>query len=118
MTEFRIGAGGWAYFQVPRLHPLQAYARAYNFVEINSTFYTIPSFKRAQIWRQSVPPTFEFSLRCHRDVTHTNQLKPTRQNIELLATMLNLCRILRSTFLILVTPSTMNFTTAKLESLR
>jgi uncharacterized protein YecE (DUF72 family) len=118
MTEFRIGTGGWAYFQVPGLHPLRTYARAYNFVEINSTFYTIPSLKRAQVWRQSVPSTFEFSLRCHGDVTHTNLLKPTRLNIELLATMLNLCQTLRATFLILVTPSTLSFTTAKIESLR
>jgi uncharacterized protein YecE (DUF72 family) len=117
MTEFRIGAGGWAYFQVPGLHSLQAYARAYDFVEINSTFYTIPSVRQAQTWRQRVPPPFEFSLRCHKEVTHVNRLKPTRQNIALLTTMVNLCRILGSTFLILVTPATMSFTSAMIEDL-
>ncbi len=42
MTEVLIGAGGWAYFQVPGLRPLDAYAQAFNFVEVNATFYTYP----------------------------------------------------------------------------
>jgi uncharacterized protein YecE (DUF72 family) len=117
MTEFWIGAGGWAYFQVPGKSSLPAYARAYDFVEVNSTFYSLPDLRRAQIWRQSVPSTFEFSLRCPQIVTHVNQLKPTRENIALLATTINLCRILRSSFLVLVTPSTTQFTTGMIASL-
>jgi len=61
MTEFLIGAGGWAYFQVPGLRPLEAYARAFNFVEVNSTFYEVPSLKVVRSWRRRVPQDFEFS---------------------------------------------------------
>jgi uncharacterized protein YecE (DUF72 family) len=47
-----IGAGGWAYFTVPGMHPLQAYSKAFNFVEVNSTFYEIPPLKVAASWRR------------------------------------------------------------------
>ena len=40
-----IGAGGWAYFQVPGSDSLTAYSKAFDFVEVNSTFYTTPSIK-------------------------------------------------------------------------
>jgi hypothetical protein len=62
LTDFLIGTGGWAYFKVPDIHPLKAYSRAFNFVEVNSTFYEIPKMERAKSWRRIVPPDFEFSV--------------------------------------------------------
>ena len=38
MTEFLIGTGGWAYFKVPNIHPLIAYSKAFNFVEVIQHF--------------------------------------------------------------------------------
>jgi len=38
LPKYLIGAGGWAYFQVPSMHPLVAYSRAFDFVEVNTTF--------------------------------------------------------------------------------
>ncbi|MBE0524458.1 MAG: DUF72 domain-containing protein, partial [Methanosarcinales archaeon] len=43
MSEYKIGAGGWAYFNIPGMDPLKAYSQAFDFVEVNTTFYQTPS---------------------------------------------------------------------------
>ena len=63
LTEFRIGTGGWKYFKIPDIHPLVAYSKAFNFVEVNSTFYEIPEIKMVESWRRLVPHNFVFSVR-------------------------------------------------------
>jgi len=118
MTEFLIGAGGWAYFQVPGLRPLEAYARAFNFVEVNSTFYEIPSLKTVRSWRRRVPRDFEFSVRCHKDVTHEQRLEPVREAFSKFKTMTDICRCLRSRFLVLETPSSLDFKNKRIKSVR
>jgi len=55
-----IGAGGWAYFKVPGMDSLTAYSKAFDFVEVNSTFYTTPSMEIVRSWRQRVPDTANF----------------------------------------------------------
>ncbi len=117
MTDFLIGCGGWAYFQVPRLKPLDAYARAFNFVEVNSTFYEIPEIRTVRSWRQRVPPDFEFAVRCHKDVTHKHQLGPTEEAFQIMDTMIEICKALQSRFLVLQTPSELNFSQEKIRSI-
>ncbi|MCW3977383.1 MAG: DUF72 domain-containing protein, partial [Candidatus Bathyarchaeota archaeon] len=73
MTRYLIGAGGWAYFRVPGLHPLKAYSKAFNFVEVNSTFYETPNVKLVESWRKLVPPDFEFTVRCNKALTHKHK---------------------------------------------
>ncbi len=70
MSQVYIGAGGWAYFFVPRMDSLIAYAKAFDFVEVNSTFYENPSMQMVRSWRRQVPEGFMFSVRCHKDLTH------------------------------------------------
>jgi uncharacterized protein YecE (DUF72 family) len=118
VTEVFIGAGGWAYFQVPGLRPLEAYARAFNFVEVNSTFYTRPRLQRVQAWRQRVPPDFEFSVRCHRDVTHRFQLEPIPEVLDAVTRMQDICRVLRSKYLVLQTPASFPVTASKVDACR
>jgi len=118
MTEFLIGCGGWAYFHVPGLKPLDAYARAFNFVEVNSTFYKMPSLQLAKSWRQRVPRDFEFSVRCHKDVTHKYRLEPNNEALQTLNTMIEICGVLDSKFLVFETPSKMHYTHEKTESIR
>ncbi len=66
MSELLVGAGGWAYFQVPGTSSLQAYSQAFDFVELNSSYYELPSLSSASQWREKVPATFRFSVRCPR----------------------------------------------------
>jgi len=116
MTEYLIGTGGWAYFQVPGLRPLEAYARAFNFVEVNSTFYEIPALQIVKSWRRRVPPDFQFSVRCHKDVTHACQLEPTKEAYNIFEVMIDVCETLNSRFLVLETPPTLDLSNEKIKS--
>jgi len=118
MTEFLIGCGGWAYFGVPGLRPLEAYAKAFNFVEVNSTFYRIPNLQLVGSWRQRVSSDFEFAVRCHKDVTHRYQLEPVQEAFQALNTMIKICHVLDSEFLVLETPPKIHFGPQKTESVR
>ncbi|RLI36978.1 hypothetical protein DRO55_02370 [Candidatus Bathyarchaeota archaeon] len=117
MTEFLIGTGGWAYFRVPGLKPLDAYARAFNFVEVNSTFYEIPNLRLVESWRRRVPPDFEFSVRCHRNVTHKYRMEPVGNALATLEIMRDICKVLKARFLVLVTPTTLDFSPKKIRSI-
>ena len=66
MSQLLIGAGGWAYFQVPGMDSLEAYSQAFNFVELNSSYYELPTISSASDWRKRVPADFRFSVRCPR----------------------------------------------------
>ncbi|MFB0523646.1 MAG: DUF72 domain-containing protein, partial [Candidatus Bathyarchaeia archaeon] len=118
MARFLIGAGGWAYFHVPSQHPLVAYSKAFDFVEVNSTFYEIPRLKLVKSWRRLVPPNFEFAVRCNKALTHQCKFQPTPQAYEILKTMTNICRILKADILHLQTPPTFHTTKDSVEHMR
>ncbi len=118
MTELLVGTGGWAYFQVPDINSLKSYALAFNFVEVNSTFYEIPRFEMVKSWRHQVPADFEFSVRCHRDLTHRCQLEPIDSAFKTFAIMQRISKVLNSKFLVLVTPASINFDSEKLKRIR
>jgi len=66
MSQLLIGAGGWAYFQVPGTNSLEAYSQAFDFVELNSSYYELPAYSSVAEWRKRVPADFRFSVRCPR----------------------------------------------------
>ncbi len=103
-----IGAGGWAYFNVPGMDSLTAYSKAFDFVEVNSTFYTTPSMEMVRSWRRRVPDDFMFSVRCHKDLTHKNLLSPYRESFEILSQSLHICNELRAEILHIQTPPSFN----------
>jgi uncharacterized protein YecE (DUF72 family) len=90
MTDVRIGTSGWSYptgegtwngiFYPPQLSrrprgtpkfdDLSFYAEHFNTVEINSSFYRIPSPKTAESWAARTPKDFEFSLKLFQKFTH------------------------------------------------
>src|SRR3984885_11840176 len=72
----RIGCAGW---NVPKQHMalfpaagshLHRYARRFNAVEINSSFYRPHRRATYERWRQSVPESFRFSVKLPRTITH------------------------------------------------
>jgi len=108
MSKIWIGAGGWAYFQVPRMDSLTAYAKAFDFVEVNSTFYTDPSIEMVHSWRRRVPEDFRFAVRCHKDLTHKYILSPCKESYEILARSIRICNELRGEILHIQTPPSFN----------
>ena len=118
MTEYFIGTGGWAYFYIPGLKPLEAYSKLFNFVEINSTFYSLPKLSMVESWRSRVPPDFEFSVRLNRTVTHKFKLEPSEEAFDIFTYTCKVCRILRSDIIVMQTPESIEFNREKIKSIR
>ncbi len=53
---------------------LSAYARHYNTVEVDSTYYRIPSRKMVQGWFDRTPPGFTFAVKFPGEITHKRVL--------------------------------------------
>ena len=106
MTQYFVGTGGWAYFQVPGKQSLKAYSEIFNFVEVNSTFYEYADPQTLERWRRTVPATFTFSVRCHQDLTHRIGLKPVEAAFEVFYKMKAHCQTLKTPYLVLETPTT------------
>ena len=104
MGQLRIGAGGWDYFSIPHGDRLKAYASAYDFVEVNSTYYQLPNLATVASWRRRVPPGFEFSVRCQRDVAELHQLESTPKTVRIIDSMEKICRRLRASVLTVLVP--------------
>jgi uncharacterized protein YecE (DUF72 family) len=104
LTRYLIGTGGWAYFNAPDKPLLRAYAKCFNFVEVNSTFYEYPSLKTVERWRRTVPQSFTFTVRCHQDLTHRIGLKPVEEAHTTFNRMIEICKTLNAPFLHLLTP--------------
>lgn len=54
---------------------LSFYARVFNTVEMNTTFYAVPSASTVRGWAMRVPEHFVFSAKMPRAITHDKQLQ-------------------------------------------
>lgn len=81
--ELRIGTSGWVYphwrgvLYPPRLPArlwLPTYARLFDTVELNATFYRLPRPGNAAAWAAQVPDGFRFAAKGSRFLTHMKQL--------------------------------------------
>lgn len=85
MSErIRIGTQGWNYDAwVGPFYPigtrpgdyLSVYARAFDTVEVDSTFYAIPPAKTVRGWRERTPQGFTFALKLPQEITHERRLR-------------------------------------------
>ena len=96
MSQLLIGAGGWAYFQVPGMDSLEAYSRAFNFVELNSSYYELPTTSSASDWRKRVPADFRFSVRCPRIIVDHYGLNLLPGSQSLVGRLEEICRQLEA----------------------
>lgn len=112
-----MGAGGWVYFKIPRVNPLVAYSRVFNFVEVNSTFYQIPPISQVEKWRRYVPNDFQFSVRAHRSITYKNELQPTQTTFLAFEKMKRICNVLGTDLLHLQTPASAKLTQTSIRNL-
>jgi uncharacterized protein YecE (DUF72 family) len=74
-----IGCSGWSYtsWQGP-FYPhtienkswLPYYSQIFNYVEIDSTFYNIPSELMVKNWNRRTPDNFRFTAKFPRVITH------------------------------------------------
>lgn len=54
---------------------LELYARVFQTVEIDSTFYAVPSKVTLESWKQKTPDELRFSLKLPQSVSHENLLR-------------------------------------------
>ncbi len=105
MVGLWVGAGGWAYFQVPGQDSLKAYSSVFDFVEVNSTYYEYPSLKAVSSWRSRVPEGFEFSVRCHKDLVQAFGPSRDIDGAKVLERMERVCNTLHSSFMVILVPA-------------
>lgn len=79
-----IGTSGWNYKHwlgpfypehLPQDEMLCFYARHFDTVEINNTFYHLPTIKTFTSWRKQVSKDFLFAVKASRFITHMKKLK-------------------------------------------
>lgn len=79
-----IGTSGWRYDHwIGPVYPealaedefLPYYAQSLDSVEINSTFYGLPSRDTIAGWRDAAPADFTFAVKASRYITHMKKLK-------------------------------------------
>ncbi len=85
-----IGTSGWSYKHWRNtFYPAELkvkdqfayYASKFRTVEINSTFYGIPSDQTLNNWKKNSPPHFLYTVKANRFITHLKKLHNTAQEL-------------------------------------
>ncbi len=90
LEKLRIGCSGWSYkdwegvFYPKGLAAkdyLSYYSKVFDAVEIDSSFYRVPSQSRVNQWRSNTPNWFVFSPKLSKKITHEKKLKETESSL-------------------------------------
>jgi uncharacterized protein YecE (DUF72 family) len=92
MGHIWVGTSGWVYphwrgrFYPPHLpvqDQLSYYARFFPTVEINRSFYRLPTFEQFQDWTAQVAssPGFRFAVKASRFITHLKKLTGAEESV-------------------------------------
>ena len=84
VMKYQVGCSGYYYpqwknkFYPTGLQPknwLTHYSSVFNTVELNGTFYRIPTLNSLQKYAEVTPEDFTFSVKMNRSITHIQRLK-------------------------------------------
>lgn len=82
--KIHIGTSGWHYshwrgpFYPENMRDdkmLDFYVQHFQTVEINNSFYRLPSLQTFKLWRGQTPPGFIFAVKASRYITHMKKLR-------------------------------------------
>jgi uncharacterized protein YecE (DUF72 family) len=88
--KIRAGTSGYSYKEwkgnfypekLPAASMLSFYAERFSTVEINNTFYRMPSEQVLLNWSEQVPDGFSFVLKVPRRITHDKRLKEADEDV-------------------------------------
>ena len=83
-ADIRVGCSGWNYRHwraafYPEKLPVKRwfafYAEHFDTVEINNSFYRLPSADTFAKWREQAPPGFRYAVKANRFLTQAKKLK-------------------------------------------
>jgi uncharacterized protein YecE (DUF72 family) len=89
--QVRIGTSGWIYKHwkgpvypagLPVARWLAHYAAALDTVEVNNSFYRLPSEDTFRAWARQAPAGFLFAVKASRFLTHMKKLRDPEQPLE------------------------------------
>ena len=92
-AKYYIGTSGWVYphwrgvFYPPKLAQskwLEYYSGRLSTVELNNSFYRLPSEQAFSNWRYNSPEGFRYAVKVSRFITHIKRLKDVAEPIETL----------------------------------
>jgi uncharacterized protein YecE (DUF72 family) len=90
LGKIHIGTSGWHYkhwigsFYPTDITPKQMfafYAKYFDTVEINNTFYRLPAPETFDAWRDNAPHNFLYAVKASRFITHMKKLKDPETSI-------------------------------------
>lgn len=88
MSQYYIGTSGFVYAHwrgvfyppdLPQSKWLDFYAHHFSTVELNNSFYRLPSEQAFISWQEKTPEKFLFSLKANRFITHIKRLKDVEE---------------------------------------
>jgi uncharacterized protein YecE (DUF72 family) len=88
--EVRVGCSGWNYAHwrepvyggAPASHWLGLYTERFDTVEVNATFYRLPTRKAVSGWIAQTPDGFVFAVKASRYLTHIKRLREVGSGVE------------------------------------
>ena len=89
--DIRIGTSGWHYnhwtglfypTQLPKSKWFEYYAKDFDTVEINNTFYQLPKQETFKNWYKQAPKKFLYTVKANRYITHIKRLKEPKESLE------------------------------------
>jgi uncharacterized protein YecE (DUF72 family) len=96
--KFYIGTSGYGYQEWKGLfYPekisakkmLSFYADKFSSVEINNTFYRMPTINVVESWANQVPANFVFAIKAPQIITHVKRLKNVSEEIKYFLTIVS-----------------------------
>src|SRR5256885_3829778 len=90
-SDFRMEALGYHYrhwkgnfypANISTSAMLPYYLHYFDTLELNSTFYRLPTLAALEAWREAVPANFIFAVKASRFLTHNKKLKDPENALE------------------------------------
>ena len=87
-----IGTSGWQYRDwrgvlypegLPQSRWLERYVQEFSTVELNNSFYRLPSRETFEKWRRTTPADFTFVVKASRYLTHLKRLRDAEDGVRL-----------------------------------
>lgn len=91
MPAYFIGTSGWHYehwrgnfypSDLAKARWLRFYSSYFNTVELNNSFYRLPSEQAFTEWYRSSPPGFVFAVKVSRFITHIKRLREAEEPLQ------------------------------------